>query len=250
MYKKLLGILVIAVFLITSVSAISASDSISVKVIWAGGDAPDFVTVNLIKDGKVVDSAKLSASNSWKTAFKVDDEGSYNVSEVVSGDYSYSVSGNANSGFVISNKLVKTSDVLATSADDAVAGSSIDDAVSQEADDVLDENETSSGVDNSTETDDSNSTEDTNTTDEDKVTEGTDVTEDDNVADDETEEEITETITTTTTEHQITKVVKQEDKKKPVNNTTKIKNRNAGFPIVVLICAVFAAAFIPLSRRK
>lgn len=246
MYKKLLGILVIAVFLITSVGAISASDSISVKVTWDGGDAPDSVTVNLIKDGNVVDSAKLSASNSWKTTFKVDDDGLYKVSEVVSGDYSYSVSGNANSGFVISNKLVKTDDVLATSVDDAVADSSADDAVSNGAEDVLNENETSSD-ENSTETDGGNTTEDTNATDEDNVTEGTDVTEDDNVTED---EEITETITTTTTEHQITKTANQADKKKPVNHTAKVKNRNAGFPIAVLVCAVFAAAFMPLSRRK
>jgi len=238
MYKKLFGILVIAVFLITSVGAISAADNISVKVTWAG-DAPDAVTVNLIKDGNVVDSAKLSASNSWKTTFKVDGEGSYNVSEVVSGDYSYSVSGNENSGFVISNKLVKTDDVLAAGSDDEVADSSADDTVSQESEDVLNENETSSVDENSTETDDGN------------ATEGTDVTDEDNVTVDETEdEEITETITTTTTEHQITKTVKQADKKKPVNNTTKVKNKNTGFPVVVLVCAVFTAAFIPLSRRK
>ena len=247
MYKKLLGILVIAVFLITSVGAISAADSISVKVTWVGVDAPDAVTMNLIKDGKVVDSAKLSPSNSWKTTFKVDDDGPYEVSEVVSGDYSYSVSGNANNGFVISNKLVKTDDILAASGDDAVADSSSYDAVSQETGDALNENETSAGDENSTETDDGNTTEDTNATDDDVA----DLTDDENVTDDETEdEEITETITTTTTEHQITKTVKQADKKKPVNNTTKVKNKNTGFPLVVLVCAVFAVVFIPLSRRR
>ncbi len=235
MYKKLLGILVIAVFLIISVGAISAADSVSVKVTW-DGDAPDHVTVNLIKDGKVVDSAQLSASNSWKTTFKVDDDGLYKVSEIVSDDYSYSVSGNANSGFVISNKLVKTADVLGASEDEAIADSS--------ADDVLEDN--SSDVENSTETGDTNTTDDSN------------VTDDTNVTDDETDgtdtedesEEVNETITTTITEHQVTKLVKQVDKKKPVNNTTKVKNRNTGFPVAVLVCAVFAAAFVPFTRKK
>lgn len=235
MYKKLLGILVIAVFLITSVGAISAADSVSVKVTW-DGDAPDYVTVNLIKDGKVVDSAKLNDSNSWKTTFKVDDDGSYKVSEVVSDEYSYSVSGNANSGFVISNKLVKTDDILGASVDETIADSS--------ADDVLEDN--SSDVENSTETDDANATDDTNTTDDtnatDDETDGTD-TEDES-------EEVTETVTSTVTEHQVTKIVEQPDKKKPVNNTTKVKNKNTGLPVAVLICAVFVAAFVPFTRKK
>ena len=146
------------------------------------------------------------------------------------------MSGNANSGFVISNKLVKTADVLGASEDEAIADSS--------ADDVLEDN--SSDVENSTETGDTNTTDDSN------------VTDDTNVADDETDgtdtedesEEVNETITTTITEHQVTKLVKQVDKKKPVNNTTKVKNRNTGFPVAVLVCAVFAAAFVPFTRKK
>ena len=40
------------------------------------------------------------------------------------------------------------------------------------------------------------------------------------------------------------------DKKKPVNNTTKVKNKNTGLPVAVLICAVFVAAFVPFTRKK
>jgi hypothetical protein len=63
MYKKLLGILIIAIFIITSIGAISAQDldSISVSAVWDddnGNDRPAEITVDLLEDGKVVDSVK------------------------------------------------------------------------------------------------------------------------------------------------------------------------------------------------
>ena len=118
MYKKLFAVMIVAVFLITSIAAISAEDtnSISVKITWDGDSQPDYVLVNLLKDGVVVDSAKLSAENSWSTTFKVDDDGEYKVSEIVSNDYSYSVKGDVISRFVISNHLVNE-DVLKASGD-------------------------------------------------------------------------------------------------------------------------------------
>lgn len=247
-YKRLLMVSIIVIFLITSVGAISAADDISVKVVWDGGDTPDYVTVNLLKDGKIVDTAKLSSENSWKTTFKVDDEGDYQVSEVDSSDYSSSISGSAESGFVITNTILKE-DVLSASEDDSLEDSSADDDLSQDDTPALTENETAPEENyttedvNSTDVMDDNSTEDDNATDNDTTT-----------------EEITEIDADVTVTSETTKVVKKDKKpadakvaKKDKNNTkniTKSKNNNTGFPVVALICAVFVAAFVPFSRKK
>lgn len=122
MYKKFFAIMVIAAFLITSVGVISAADdSISVKIIWDdnGNDKPDSVTVNLIKDGAVVDSAKLSSDNGWKATFKVDDDGDYQVKELIGSDYFAKVYGNSENGFVIKNHFVN-SDVLGIDDDSSL----------------------------------------------------------------------------------------------------------------------------------
>lgn len=243
MYKKLLAVSILAIFLITSVGAISAADSISVKVVWDGSDVPDHVTVNLLKDGKIVDTAKLSASNSWKTTFHVDDDGNYKVSES-SGDYSSQISGSAESGFVITNTLVKE-DVLAASDDDNLEEASADDKLSQEDAPVLADNETASDDADSTD-----NTTDENSTEEDNSTEETNVTEDDNATEEDTEE-ITESETITTKIVEKEDVVKVVEKnKKPQNNTTKTQHKNTGFPLAALVCAVFVAAFVPFSRKK
>ena len=131
MYKKLLPILIVLLFLITSLSVICAADdsnTINVHIVW-NGDSTDEVTVNLIKDDQIVDSAKLSTNNSWKTTFKVDDDGNYEVKEVISEDYTTKVTGNAKDGFIITNTLVKE-DVLGAD------GNTVDDEVSQSENDV------------------------------------------------------------------------------------------------------------------
>lgn len=234
MDKKLLAIFVIAVFLITSVGAISATDSISVKVIWDGNSVPDSVTVNLIKDGNVVDSAKLNKSNSWNTTFKVDDDGSYQVKEVVPDNYTYTVSRNADSGFVISNKFVKTVNVLTATGNNSVVKDSANSTVSQESGDVIKVNDTQNVV-NASESSDANVTEENNET------------EDTTAATDDKPGNVTETVTTTTTEHEILKIIEHYDKQP--SNPTKV-NLNTGFPVAILVCAVFVAAFIPFTRKK
>jgi len=238
---------IIAIFLITSVGAISAADSISVKVVWDGGDAPDHVTVNLLKDGKIVDTAKLSSGNSWKATFKVDDDGNYQVSEEDSTEYSSSISGSAESGFVITNTILK-GDVLSASDDDSLEDSSAGDELSQDDDSALTENETV--------TEENDTAEDENSTD---VAEDTS-TEDDNVTDNDTAtDEVTEIDEEVTITSETTKIVKKDKPsdtkvaKKDKNNTknvTKSKNNNTGFPVVALICAVFVVAFVPFSRKK
>ena len=283
MNKKILIIMFVAIFLITSVGAISAAkDSIPVKIVWNDvDDQPDFVIVELIKDGKVVDTAKLTAGNSWKTVFKVTDDGKYDVKEKISDDYSYKVSGNAKGGFVIHNKMVENAvkddsdDVLGASAEEPAAdvtpadgnrssdaddevlsaedgnGSSdaAGDAMAIAEDGILADGNGTNGTDsNSTDnsTDDSNSTD--NSTDDstdDTPTVGT--TKDKSSKDKTKDEKTTKTKTKTTTTTTITtKIINQT--KKPVNAT--IDHKNTGFPIVVLIIALFVAIFIPLSRKK
>lgn len=252
MYKKLLPILIVLLFLITSLSVICAADdsnTINVHIVWKG-DSTDEVTVNLIKDDQIVDSAKLSTNNSWKTTFKVDDDGNYDVKEVISEDYTTKVTGNAKDGFIITNTLVKE-DVLGAD------GNTVDDEVSQSENDVaLDDGSQNNANDQSDNTNGQTSDDqsaagngtDNNSTDNNSTDNATDTNSDDetdSTDEDSSEETTTKTTKTTTT---TTKVVK-EDKKKP-ENTTKTKKNNTGFPIIVLVIAVFAAAFIPFSRKK
>ncbi|WP_458404961.1 hypothetical protein [Methanobrevibacter sp.] len=257
MYKKLLTIFIIAVFLITSVGVVSAADSISVKVVWDDHSQADHVTVKLIKDGQVVDSASLSPDNS-KTTFKVDDaSGNYKVTEEISSDYSYSVSGNASTGFIISNKLVKQ-DVLSASDDEPVLDDDTpDDKVSSNEENneiaetdapVTSDNGTGeTGDGNSNNNDTNNNSTDNNSTDnnstDDKPTDDSSK----NKTDSNSKKPVKKT-TTTTTKTTTSKVVKKENKKP--ENKTKTKHKNTGFPVAVLVLAVFVAAFVPFSRKK
>lgn len=261
MYKRLLTIFVIAVFLITSVGVISAADNISVKVVWDGGDAADHVTVNLLKDGKVVDSAILSAENSWKTTFKVDDDGDYTVSESSSPDYSSKISGNQESGFIIKNHIVN-GDVLKSSDDENLEESTDEKAVQnddQSNEDASNDDGVTPGDDSTDDDvpaqDDSNSTDNStddnatdNSTEKDKSSQKDNDTEDVSNSD---KNDKKETIVTKVTEiTKKSKVIKKDDKKPENTTKTKTKNTNAGFPIVILVCAVFVAAFAPLVRKK
>ena len=265
--KKLLAVMLLAIFLIVSLGVISASEdsiSIPVKVVWSG-DAGDSVTVSLIKDGVVVDKATLNDGNSWKTTFKVNDDGKYKVSVGDSDKFTSSVAGNAESGFVVKATAVED-DVLASGDDDSPMEDTSKEDKSAENDDSVkgddvpntadgNGNDASNGGNtpavkedtnpsgNGTGNDTDNSTDQTNNT------EPKDDSKKDKDTDDEKVTETTKTKTTTTT-----KIIKQDtkddDKDKKPENTTKTKKNNTGLPIVVLIIAVIVAAFIPLSRKK
>lgn len=252
MFKKLLVIFIVLLFLITSISVISAADdsnTISVKVLWEDDIAkvPDEVVVNLLKDGKIVDSAKLNDTNSWNTTFEVDDDGDYEIEEVISDDYSTKITGNAKEGFTVKNALAKQ-DVLGA-AEDSLEESSADDNLSQAEEDLasagdnslLGDNSTGNGTSNSS----TNSSTNNSTNNSTVIATNDDNDTDSNDDDDDSDEKTTTTITTTTT----TKKVTKQDDKKP-ENTTKTKNNNTGFPIIVLVIAVFVAIFVPLSRKK
>ena len=253
MFKKLLAIFIVLLFLITSISVISAvddSNTISVKVLWEDdiAEVPDEVVVNLLKDGKIVDSAKLNDTNSWNTTFEVDDDGNYEVEEVISDDYSTEITGNAKEGFTVKNALAKQ-DVLGAATEDSLKESSADDNLSQAEDDLasagdnflLGDNSTGNGTSNSS----TNSSTNNSTNNSTVIATNDDNDADSNDDDDDSDEKTTTTITTTTT----TKKVTKQDDKKP-ENTTETKNNNTGFPIIVLVIAVFVAIFVPLSRKK
>lgn len=252
MNRKLLTIILVAVFLITSLGVISAakdSDSISVKIVWDDNvdDKPDFIKVNLLKDGKIVDSANLNESNSWKVDFSVDDDGKYQVKEEISSDYSAKIKGNAQEGFVITNKLVKT-DVLGAgdnqtpleeSSNASQLSANNESGLIEASNDSAKQNNASSGngTQNSTDT---NSTNSTNST----VPEE----DDDDDTDDDSSDESTSTVTTTKITKTVVKKAPKEAEKKPVNTTEKMKK--TGFPLIVLVIAAFVAIFVPISRKK
>ncbi len=254
MYKKIFAAMLVALFLIVSVAVISATDSIPVKAVW-NGDEGDIITVNLLKDGHVVDTVNLTSANSWKTAFDIDDgDGSYNISVVESKDFSSSVNGTADTGFVVSCSL--TGDVLKATEDDSsvegtsqddssVEGTSQDDNSSEEVNVVLGTTATVNGTANNNTN--SNATTASNSTSGDNNSTGSDKTDD--KKDDSPSKEKTTTTTTKTTK--TTKVVTKEAKKdKKPNNKTKTIMDSTGFPIIVLVIAIFVAVLVPLLRKK
>lgn len=245
MNKKLFTILLVAIFLVASVGFISAADAsddgdatqtISVKIKWNGdsqSDRPSSITVNLIKDGNVVDSAKLSADNSWSAKFTVDGDGSYSVKQASDlSDYSISTSGSASSGFVITNTL-KESALGVPESDDTLE-------VDTDENNTLIANDTTEGTDTNNDTNetDEGST-DTNSTDEnDTEIDGTDAPITDSTQD--------------VTKEPVKKVEKKVEKKvvKKPKNVTQNKLKNTGLPVIVLVIVAIAIAFVPFRRKK
>src|SRR5690625_2663551 len=88
-----------------------AKTKVSVEKVWIG-EAQDSVTINLLADGKIVDSVELSEENDWKhtfidlpTVYDITDEKAieYTVEEVAVEGYRVSVTGDAKEGFTITN---------------------------------------------------------------------------------------------------------------------------------------------------
>lgn len=251
--KRLFAILLVLIFLITSVGAISAADSITVKV---SGDMPDQVTVSLLCDGKIVDTAKLTQSNGFKTTFNVNDDGNYYINTSSSSDYSFSVSGNSGSGFIIVSKQIKE-EVLTATNDDVEEDTSL--ATDEDSsDDVLADdtsNDDTCSTDETTTADETAAADETTTDDETSDSDdSTDTTNDTSDSDNETDDNTTEvTSVDDTQKDNVKKVIKQKIKHKLVkhpkkNNATKVKH-NTGLPVVLVLVAI-CAMFVPFSRRK
>ncbi len=239
-----------------SISFVSAADNIPVKVIWddanQANERPDEITVNLLCDGKVVDTAKLNAFNSWKTTFKgLNDDGNYEV-KVASkvSDYSTQVTGNAESGFVITCKII--AETLGSSAEDASL-ENVDETP------IGDETTTGQTEDNADEpienvTDDTNTTEN-NATDENATDDDANETDaEDNATDDETTDGVDVASNTPTVDKQSpTKDNNKNLKQVKKNDNKTVKPKHApttGIPIAGLVLVLFAAAFVPFSRKK
>ncbi len=235
MDKKLLTILLVAVFLIASVSFISAADTsdeeisvsknIPVKIKWNDNDQTDYrpssVTVSLIKDGSVVDTKTLSEENSWSATFNVDGDGSFSVKQSEISDYSTSTSGSSSSGFVIINKL--NAGTLGAAEEEIPLGDNDTSATDNES------------TNNNT---DENSTDDTTA---EENTTGDNGTDDAPIVISQKKE------TKNINKEDVKKPDKKPEKQKPAQ---KAKTKNTGLPIVVLIIAVMIVAFIPFVRKK
>ena len=93
-------------FVITN--TITGKTSVSVEKRWVGNPAKS-VTVNLLADGKMVDSKKITKDDGWKCTFenldkyKYGKEIRYEITEDEVAGYTASIKGDAESGFVITN---------------------------------------------------------------------------------------------------------------------------------------------------
>ncbi|WP_298520157.1 Cna B-type domain-containing protein [uncultured Methanobrevibacter sp.] len=213
--------------------------TISVKVKWVGDSSkiPGSVTVKLMRGGSVVDTAVLSPANSWSATFKVTGDGSYSVVESQNG-FTASVSGNANSGFVITNKIA-SNDVLGAADDENAndGGDNTADGNGQDDSNPADDSANDVGADDTNNTNDT----DDNTTDD--VAPIADSTQDNN----------TGASNSTDTSKKSEPVAKQVVKQKVVKHTKKTPtkvNHKTGIPMVILVLAVMVAAFVPFARRK
>lgn len=261
MNKKLITIFLLAALLTVSVGFIYAADndesqSISISINWNdNGHAnarPESVVVNLIKDGNIIDNKTLNKENSWSATFNVDGDGSYSVSEDAPSNYSVSKSGSASSGFVITNTY--KADVLSAKENETpLKVAEVDDKAvnnTETAELIGDENNTGENdtvIENNTDTNSSDEN-DTKTTEGGTVGNTTPPQYDEDTID---ELEISSKIEKS---KEIKKDVKKEDKekKKPPKpkNVTQNNLRNTGIPAVILVVAVFVAAFIPYKRNK
>lgn len=265
MNKKLLTILFVSVFLIASIGFVSASDDtrdITVSISWddnGAGDRPGSVSVSLVQNGNVVETKKLSESNSWSATFENQDaDGSYSVKVGDISKYEVSTSGNAENGFSIKAKI--NEDVLGASNDkNAVEENDVSETpVKEEATNEAPVKEADNGETPVAEDGDVNTTQDENQTGDSNTTDNkTDnSTEPSNgTTPKETEKEIPnkddgKIITETTTTKVISTIIKESTPKKPVkaHNTTHTL-KNTGLPVALVLAAI-CAIFIPIAYRK
>ena len=101
----------------TITNTITGKVSVGITKQWIG-KAADSVTVDLMNGDQKVDSAELSASNHWQYTFtdleQYDENGqaiSYTISEVNLDGYVSKITGNMNTGFVITNTNTETVDI-------------------------------------------------------------------------------------------------------------------------------------------
>lgn len=241
--KKIIAAVFILVFLISSISFISASDTqsdaektidIPVKIIWndSNNERPSFITVQLIKDGFVVDEKNLSTNNSWQATFKnVDADGNYKVISSSAKGYNTSTRGNAQEGFVIKNIAQK--DTL--SSRDI---SEVDATISTD-------NTTNNIVSDDNSTNNTNNIKEYNTTTKNKTDSNTT-----NINKTDTNKTTNKTNKTSPIKHDSKKIPVKQPVKKEQPKVTKTKLRHTGLPAVALVLVIIIVAFVPFTRKK
>ena len=96
----------------TVTNTITGKTSVGVTKKWIG-KASDSITVNLMADGKKIESQILNQGNEWQYTFsnlekyKDGKEINYTVEEIAVDGYKSEITGNTNSGFVITNTNTK-----------------------------------------------------------------------------------------------------------------------------------------------
>ncbi|MGI5888657.1 MAG: Cna B-type domain-containing protein, partial [Oscillospiraceae bacterium] len=117
-------------FLVTNTYA---KISIPVEKVWASGKKGEYADIKLLANGEEVDSVRLDESNNWKYTFedldKYDSDGNeivYTVSEVKIDGFTVTITGDAESGFVVTNssEIVQTGDTANSIAWAAAAAAS------------------------------------------------------------------------------------------------------------------------------
>jgi hypothetical protein len=247
--KKIFAILIIAIFLITSLGIISATeDSNLISVNAVGDDLPNQIKVSLLCDDKVVDTATLSSANSWNATFKVDGDGDYKIKTEEISDYSLSVKGDASKGFVITSKLLNRDVLGAAEDDDSNDGLSMANNASGEDDSSSDDlMAATNNTSNNLPLEATNNTSNNGTV---AATGNSSSNNGTNSSGNSTDDNATSKKTVTkkkVTKKTVTKKVKQKPVKKPKKETKKYKT---GLPFVVLVVAAMVAIFVPFARKK
>lgn len=272
MNKEIFAIFFIAALLIVSAGAVSAADSqddskqITVKINWNDAakvsERPNQVSVNLIKDGSIVDTAVLNESNSWKATFNAQGDGNYKLKASDLNDYSSSIGGSADAGFIVTYAL--KADVLSASDDEGVVENADDAVVGDDVNSTAGEDVNASDDDVNNDADDSNSTAADEQSDDANATEEANVTDDTNAAEDKTSTtgnddkdknaggtDVKQASNKTSDKNPITKEnIKKLHKPLKKNNITNTKLRHTGIPLAILVVAAIASIFVPISRKK
>lgn len=213
--------------------AAAPSDEIKIdlEVFWKGGSAPDFVEVNILKDGSIVKTVALSKDNDWKATVELpmyDDDGSeitYEVKEVTPNGFEASYKGDQKTGFTITNipsKLGAPSSTETVGDDEPTPNLSDDVPVNDD--------------DGSNDTGD-NQTEGTDAPITDATGNGNDT--------DSSSKDTGDTQPVNKTVKVVKKVVKAQDKKDEPKRTPPTGN-----PIAILVLVLIGTVFVSMRGRK
>ena len=237
-------------------SAPSNDIKIDLKIIWKVDSVPDFVEVNILKDGSIVKTVALSEDNEWKATVELpayDDAGNeitYEVEEVDSDGFDVSYDGNQETGFIITNAPAK----LGASNDDAVvADGQLEPGVNYDITPADDGGSDDGGSDNPTGSDDvanvggsdDGQVEEGDSSDDAPIADST--ADDTNSSSDDTNSSSKDTNNTqpvNKTIKVVKKVVKAQDKHEPKEIP------RAGNPVAILVLVLMGIVFASIRSRR